>query len=121
MTLVVEAASASSADDDDDRCCHLRVVLGEIIHGVEEDWKNICSTVPGRMVHDCRSLVDHVRASGGTVAETRVGMEIADLREGIGEEVVTIGPGPTEAMPADGLTKHLPEQLACSGSRWRAR
>ncbi len=61
---------------------------------------------------DCRSLVEHCNETGATLTEKRIGLDIADARQGIDAGDTTSVWVPTEQMPADGLTKHLPEQLA---------
>ena len=57
-------------------------------------------------VSDCRSMVDHIRKTGGQTDEKRVAMDLADLRAGVdaGDLVVWL---PTKRMVADCLTKHL--------------
>jgi hypothetical protein len=104
-TLAAEAASASHAHD---RGTYVRVLLAELLS-------------PGDMVHwtvqqrevlyglgtDCCSLAEHCNKTGASVNEKRVSLDIADVRAAI-DSGDTLRWMPTEEMPADGLTKHLP-------------
>ena len=102
-TLAAEAASGAHAYD---RGTYIRVLLSEMVNGSEGHWTEQARGVPAYMGSDCRSLVDHCAKTGASVSEKRVGLDIADIRDGIeaGDILRWI---PTLEMPADILTKHL--------------
>jgi len=106
-TLAAEGASAAHAYD---RGCHARVILAEVLSGRTAAWPEMVSSIPSCLGTDCRSLHDHCNKTGSSVAEKRIAMDIADVRAGIdrGDAMTWL---PTEWMAADGLTKHLTEQV----------
>ena len=61
--------------------------------------------VLGGQCTDCRSLYDHVVHTGKSLPEKRVGMDIADMREGIDEDSDVFVWQDTHTMAADALTK----------------
>jgi hypothetical protein len=108
-TMAAEAASASMAHD---RGTLVRYVLCQL-GGTDQQlpWQVAMRDVAYAMVTDCRSLAEHCSKTGATVTEKRVALDIADVRAAVdaGDVLKWV---PTDAMPADGLTKHLVAQPA---------
>ena len=106
-TLAAEAASAAHAFD---RLQHMRVVIAETLRGRSGSWQDLCFSIPGGLASDCHSLVDTCNKTGSSVTERRVGLDLADVRQGIERgDIMTWMP--TEEMVADGLTKWLRVQV----------
>ena len=59
------------------------IAYGHDRHGGSASWLGLARRLQGYMVSDCRSLVDHCRKTGASVSEKRVGLDIADIRDGI--------------------------------------
>ena len=120
-TMAAESATAAHAHD---RVCYMRTLIAELLHGPGGHWTTAMRRVGAALGTDCRSLVDHCRKTGASVSEKRVGLDIADVREGIdrGDALLWL---PTDRMAADGLTKHLTEQKAlmeiCMGNTYRMK
>ena len=75
------------------------------------------SGLDGHMVTDRMCLYDSLRKSDLQTKETRVMLDIEDMRQGVGQED-PLAWIPTGIMLADGLTKHLPD--AGMLTRWKS-
>ena len=71
-------------------------------------WDEQAKAVPAALITDCKSLHDSLRKTDSATSEKRVALDLEDVRCGIeaGTRVFWL---PTAMMPADALTKRLPE------------
>ncbi len=109
------AAEAASATTEHDRATVVTYVLSKVLYGQDgTPWPEVCQKVPYALLTDCRNLAQHCAATGSTLTEKRVSLDIADVRAAV-DSGACLRWIPVGRMPADGLASEGPQRPARIG------